>query len=78
MLRRVVYALIGIVTINLVLMVAMFVHAQNKSTCDTGARGLVIWFDDRDRWVQVELPAEPTDLPPCKGTYTTELTMSPG
>lgn len=76
MLRRVVYALIGTVTVNLGLMVAMFVHAQHESSCDTSARGLVFWYDDRDRWLLVQAPAEPTDLPPCKGTFETELSST--
>lgn len=74
--RRVAYVLIGMVAVNLVLIAVMFVQAQNADKCDTSARGLVIRDDGDDRWIQVELPEEPTDLPPCKGRYVTELEIS--
>ncbi len=76
--RRVVYVLIGIVTVNVVLMAAMFVQARSADQCDTSERGLVVWDDERERWDQVSLPLEPTDLPPCKGRLETELKISSG
>ena len=76
--RRVVYVLIGIVTVNLVLMAAMFLQARSADKCDTNERGLVIWHDERDRWLQASRPLEPTDLAPCKGRLETELKISPG
>ena len=76
--RRVIGLLVGVVTLNLVLMAAMFVHMRSADKCDTSARGLVIWDDDRDRWLQVSVPLEPTDLPRCKGRLETELKVLPG
>ena len=78
--RRIVYVLIGIVTVNLVLMASMFVQARDADKCDINERGLVIIYDDdkRDRWEQASLPLEPTDLPPCKGRLETKLKISPG
>ena len=66
------------VAVNLVLMAGMFVHLRNQDKCETSARGLVIWDDDREQWLHVSQPLEPTDLPPCKGRLATELTILPG
>lgn len=74
--RRAGYVFIGIVALNLLLMAAMFVRAQDADTCDTSARGLVIRDEDDDRWIQAALPAEPTDLPPCRGRHVTELEVT--
>lgn len=76
--RRVVYVIIGIVTINLALMVAMYVHLREGEKCDTTTRGLVVWSDERDDWLAVSVPAQPSDLPPCQARSNTELTVLPG
>jgi hypothetical protein len=75
--RRVVYVLIGIVTLNLVLMAVMFVQARNEDNCDTSAQGLVIWDDGRDHWMQISPPQKPTNLPPCKGRLESVLKVTP-
>ena len=70
------YVLSGVVTVSLVLMAVMFVQARDADRCDTSERGLGIWDEDDERWVQVELPRESTDLPPCKGRNVTEFKVS--
>ena len=76
--RRILYAVMSIMTVNLVLMGAMFVHMRNEDRCDVTARGLVVWDDDRDAWIHLQSPREPTDLAPCKGRLETELKVLPG
>ena len=75
--RRVAYVIVGIVTINLALMFAMYVHLREDETCDTHTRGLVIWNDEQEEWLQVESPEQPSDLPPCQGRLSSELTILP-
>jgi hypothetical protein len=76
--RRVVYVIVGIVTINVALMVAMYVHLREDETCDTHTRGLVIWSNEQEGWLQVDSPEQPSDLPPCRGMFSSELTILPG
>lgn len=76
--RRTVRVLIAIIAFNLIAMTAMFVDMRSEDSCDTAARGLIIWIDERERWQQVAAPDEQTDLPPCKGRLETELTVLPG
>jgi hypothetical protein len=66
----------GIVVLNLMLMVAKFVQARNEEKCDASEQGLVIWDDEREHWMAISLPEEPTDLPPCRGTLETEFKVS--
>lgn len=56
----------------------MWIRMSQADGCDLNARGLVIWDDDRDEWLPVRPPLEPTDLAPCKGRLETELKISPG
>ena len=75
--RRVVYVIVGIVTVNVALMVTMYVHLRQEDRCDTSARGLVIWNEERDAWITVSAPEEPSDLPPCRGLVGTDVTLLP-
>jgi hypothetical protein len=76
--RRVVYVVVGIVTINIALMVTMYVHMRKDEGCDTASRGLVVRNEETGAWLQVWTPEEPSDLPPCQGRLSTELKVLPG
>jgi hypothetical protein len=76
--RRLLYSIIGIVTINLALMVGMYVRMRDSDKCDTGARGLVVWSDEGNRWLTISPPPAGSGLPPCKGRWRSELEVLPG
>jgi hypothetical protein len=70
--------LVGIVTLNVVMGGAMFVHLRNEDECDIEERGLVVWLADREQWVTISLPQDGNEGPPCRARTGTHLVMLPG
>jgi len=67
--RRVLYVILGAVTLNLVLMSIMFVQMREEPKCDANTRGLALRLND-GRWVTLQSPLEASDLPPCRAKLT--------
>jgi hypothetical protein len=71
--RRIVYAVAGILAVNLAVMTYLWVQMQDDQ-CDTEKRGLVV-ENHRGGWDTVTVGADPDpDLGPCRGSI--DLTVS--
>ena len=87
MLRRILYVIIGIVSVDLALMAVMFLQMRHDDHCDVQTRGLLVRTEDGSRWMWLEPPAHGfpnrdgaasaagAALPPCRGVLRTELHM---
>jgi len=74
--RRVVYLVSGIVVLNLTVIAGLWIHMRLEPapTCDVEARGLVM-RSPTDQVVYREPPVKPTNLAPCRGFESNEVTI---